>query len=1034
MSRLTNQPRPTFTADQFTFLRGGSGADKLATSAVAPLVAAARGYATVKPDEVRQAASAYRIGSMTSAAGQKLKLNVGQGDAMLMPWHRLDETLAAGVSGRIAKHTSLQLRPSEPLPPVRAGGSSRKYDMFAGTQTELDLHPATPSDWNQSGSTIFFTEGLIKGDAALTAMLRASGISDADLAKTHGGGDPAGELRKLMAKVPKDQRMLIISFVGVGNWRNRHEWAALTLRDKSAWVAFDADAGANLMVWRQAQQLMEYLEGRKMTGVHLVNLGLVSDEAARRKVGVDDYLGELGRWEDLPGALTDLPTRPRGKDEGNVGDWRVTPDGMGTQEAKATAQDDGSPGAPRWEDQVPIGGRVSRVEHLRQPTATEMQTGLISPTVDDPNAHVELELKWQDSLDGTHHTGRVTGPAPILGYAPKDWDRKGAHMPTGLLRHPEWPPEKGLQWLKAIKAHRRTDTVESVRWKSMGYVPTSASDGKSLPVYIAGNTVVTEEGVVTDSSIIGVDDEVLSGASNFGVMGPPEGVDWREQALLDLRAVLDAYIDSGAWTDIRMAATVLGIALRPAVPLRPSTVAYFVGARRSGKSFTASQCMSFWQPRPGTWGDGRLPGSAKDTIASMEHSVAHSNIWVSDDLAPSTDRNQASREEAAMGDLIRSIHNGQGKRRMNADMTSREVNNPRALLIVTAENEPSVSSVGDRMVVLNFGDGVLAPDRRVTDHLVRMREVTGEPARLAGALIRWHLWKATQLEGGWSELVEEVETELQGCTHLAAQELAGEGKDGDASRHAGMAADVMLSLAQLGRMAEDLGADEGTVGRLELLGLPAEVIQQVARAHDTQKGTSPGRRAVQAATLLLQSRQAHVISLVDPTQPPVKDRPDADLANSHLGWSKSGNEWRPQGPTIGWVVKGRDRATEVVLLDPESAFTQAQARYSHLLPAGQKQTTAWASAWDENLTVPQLNPEGRKLGWARVSNGRTTQSVVRVHAGSQRVDGVPFLLDTILSGVRDESDATGDGDEADDAPEPTKKKGKGRGSHLRPVA
>src|SRR5699024_5447766 len=131
-----------------------------------------------------------------------------------------------------------------------------------------------------------------------------------------------------------------------------------------------------------------------------------------------------------------------------------------------------------------------------------------------------------------------------------------------------------------------------------------------------------------DSSRIGVTDEVLSGASRFGVVSPDPGLDWREQARADLETVMEAFIYSGAWTDERMAATVLAIALRPALPMRSSTVPYFVGPRRSGKSSAASHGRSFWQHSPGTWGGDRLPGSAKDTIASTEHSVAHSCIWV----------------------------------------------------------------------------------------------------------------------------------------------------------------------------------------------------------------------------------------------------------------------------------------------------------------------------------------------------------------------------------------------------------------------
>src|SRR5699024_11425526 len=79
-------PLPTFDASEFITLDGGHGAGKLAASAVAPLVAAARGYATVTPENLPEAVRGYRLGSMNSAAARQLKNDVGDGDAMMMPW------------------------------------------------------------------------------------------------------------------------------------------------------------------------------------------------------------------------------------------------------------------------------------------------------------------------------------------------------------------------------------------------------------------------------------------------------------------------------------------------------------------------------------------------------------------------------------------------------------------------------------------------------------------------------------------------------------------------------------------------------------------------------------------------------------------------------------------------------------------------------------------------------------------------------------------------------------------------------------
>lgn len=992
--------RAPFSPEQFTTLDGGHGATKLSTSAVAPLVAAARGYQSVfaEPEDdhldVRAAMTSYRLGSLNSSHARKLRANVGDSDAMMMPWYRMDEVSASASRNDVGRYTSLQMRPEHPV--MSETGKPRKYDMFAGTATELDVHPATPYAFFKAPSTVFFTEGLMKGDSALTGMLRAAGVSDVDLATVPDGKNredtrrlSAIKLRELMDGVPEEQRFLIVSFVGVGNWKNRPEWAVAPLKGPDVWIAYDADASVNLNVWKQAQQLTEFLEMRKVKSVHLLDLGKISDQAAEQKAGIDDFLADLGRWEDLPGALTNLPPRPAGKDEAPVGTLRVHPDGVGVQRAESDGE-----GGIRWSEVSPIGGRVVSEETVRQPRPSEMETGQVNQ-VDERNedVYVNVETRWKNK-HGDIEVANVTGPAIILGYPPKDWDRKGAHIPSNLLRHPEWPPEKGAEWLRAVKSNDPESTEQVVRWRAMGWVPTSAGE----PAYICGNTVVTSAGVTDLPGIVGVTEEVLSGASSFGVAKTDEDVDWKEQAADDLRAVFDTYIKSKVWTDPRISSTILGIALRPALPVRPRVVAYFVGARRSGKSYSAGQMMQFWQPTPGTWGGDHLPGSAKDTIASMEHSVAHSNIWISDDLAPSVDRNQAAREEDNMGSLIRAIHNNASKRRMNADGTSRTLHNPRAVLVVTAENEQSVSSVSDRVITVHFGDGVLGT-QQATDDLVEMGMYGSEPARLAQAFIRWHLEKATEF-GGWANLHEYVLEERVNCGLLATEIIKAASEDskkkaGDPTRHASLASDAMITLVMLGEFARDIGADKDIIEALELPNMPTHIAEQVANAYDDQSGTSPGYRILQAVSNLLSSGKGHIGNLSDPNSPPVPDGDHAEFLNLRMGWTREANGWRRQGPQLGWSVLAPDRVTEVVILDQDVAFNEAQRAFPNLIPHGQKSNTAWQNAWEENLCLPE-GPNG----WTRQRRGNNRpRPSVRVTVGGAGVVGVPVLRDFLTSGL-----------------------------------
>lgn len=983
MTDAQNTPAPAFAPELYTKLDGGTGATKLSDSQVAPLVAAARGYATITPDTVRDFAGKNGI-SLSSSPGRQLKTNVETGDAMLMPWFVADDVGRVGSTG---KFTSLQLRPASPV--VDKDGRTRKYDNLAGQASVLDLHPSTPYGWVRDGKRIFLTEGLIKGDAALTAMLRSAGVSDDDLADDT-VQDPRAKLRAIMEQVPADKQMLIVSILGVGNWHNRPEWQSLPIKGSQVWVAFDADAAVNLQVWKQAAQLVDYLEGhgsKPRCQVQFLDLTKIAgDTAAAAKLGIDDYLQLGGTWDDLPNGLGDLAARPAGKDDATKGTWRVHPSGLLTQEAVVDKDEHGNETGTRWEDRVPIGGRVTRLETRRRPTDVERATGKVHRHHEDDPVLAEVELTWKDPVTGLPDSALVRGPSVVLGYQPKDWDRKGAMIPPKVSAHPEWPPANGEKWLKAIKQHRLDEVQHTTRWEAMGWVPVE----HGMPVFIAGDCAVTETGLVSQHPAIGVTDRMLHQAQSFGVIAPAQEDNWQDQAREDLQDVVSAYIDGGAWTSPSVAATVLAMALRPAVPLRPRTAAYFTGQRRGGKTWTAKQIMAFWQARPGEVAN--MLGNASDTIANVEFSVAHTPIWVSDDLAPSADRNQANREEASTGQLIRSVWNGSGKGRQNADGTARRRHDPQAVLIVTAENEPSVSSVGDRIVTLRFGEGSLGPSD-ATEDLVQLMEHSEMLPRLTYAFLRWNLQRAAEHTNGWNGWVKDVTDIRDQAERDTVVEL---GNAGDARRHAEIASELSITHLLLMKMAEDLGLPTEFAARFNYKELTGGVINQVAAGYVEQKDTTPGQRAIQAIAQLLSSGLAHVVNIEDPNSPPVSGVKEAALINRQLGWVHSGGQDRPSGPGIGWYTI--DRAGErALMLNHVAAFNEAQKRYPELIPFGQKARAAWDSAWQENLTVPEFTADGEPRGWKRRTNGHSTLPTVRTKVGGTSVEGVPVPLTTLLN-------------------------------------
>ena len=374
-----------------------------------------------------------------------------------------------------------------------------------------------------------------------------------------------------------------------------------------------------------------------------------------------------------------------------------------------------------------MAGRVQGILTRRSVSDREAATGLPDTFAEAAagTTTVRLEVSWFDPDTGRPGAGAWSPAPPACSPTTPGTGtgtRTAAHIPAPLLAHPDWPPDRS--WLTAVKNHRRAETETRTVWDHMGWVPV---DGGS-PVYVVGGQVVGADGFTT-SVLPGVDDAVLAGADRFGVIEPEDD----EQLRAVVLEVLDAYLN-GTWSDKRVAALVLAAALRPVAAHHCHAVVSLVGPKGHGKSFTAATIMSFWQARPGAWGPNRLPGSAQDTVASTELAVSRANIWVVDDLAPSPNRRTADAEQDRMGTLIRNVHNRAAKRRSTPGMQARQVHDPRALLIVTAENDSMVSSVADRVIRVPITRGSLDQDKAVD----RMRDLmaSGRASMVTFAAIR----------------------------------------------------------------------------------------------------------------------------------------------------------------------------------------------------------------------------------------------------------------------------------------------------------
>ncbi|MHA6667487.1 hypothetical protein ACX3O0_01320 [Homoserinimonas sp. A447] len=960
---------PPFVSADYSEFITGSGAEKLADSGVAPLVAAARGYKRLDSSNF---APEMRLMGVQGATKQGMRLRRslnGRGNGMQMPWYSLADIQEADKTGESAIPFTFQVRPDRPENNVH--GKPVKYEFIAGSGTPLDAHPTVPASWIDTTPVVMITEGLLKGDSALTAYLHKHGATWAELSD---GSEGASErLLQLLRNIPEAERILIVSIAGINNTaQNPADWRHIKLRGREAWIAFDADLDSNIHVWRAAAKLWENLEARENVDRVRLLSPKVTVSSGIEKAGIDDFLAKVGTWDDLLLHMTTgLPEAPVVHAEDIPGSWRISKDGLSTEECvPIKGGPNGEVTAYHWKKVLNFGGRIAVSEQRRQPTDDELRTGEYNDNVrahEIEDTQTEVEIAWLNA-DGQVVTATVTGPERvILNEFPREWARKSeVSIPSAVFHLPEWPPTNrdAEKWLKAMKSHRDDEIVKRTRWMQMGWVPVPGGH----PVFLIGDQVVGD--AAEGAAIGGVDNRELNVASKYGVgekipIGDYDDPKYRERVRVDLEAVLDAYVRNKPFTEASTTALILGGALRPVVPLRPKATIFLWGPKGSGKSFGAQRMMAFWARNKNCWID-QLPGSAKDTITYMEHCVARTPIWVTDDMAPSEVKAQAEAENAKLADLTRNIFNNAAKGRMNANMTSRASNMPIAQFVITAEHTLTTPSVKERLIPAFLGPGKLNESRDPTDELERIAFEDGTPARLTAHLIKYVIYTSSRMDGGWAAYIEEMQDRVRSIQNKVQVMMRERGTPpGSLKRVSSLAADIILSISLLHKLAITVGADAKTISMLTDKGLVKDLVNGVHNAHMDNQQYTPGRSTLRAVAALLNSGRAHVINAAVPSIPPVTDDlTDNTLVNMSLGWvNNTGSEGglKAGGICIGRVVNS-PKFGQLILFFPDVAFNAAQDAHSEMIQHGQQQTGAWNSVWDEGLTpegLTRTTPKGK---------------------------------------------------------------------------
>lgn len=1029
----------------------GHAAAKLSDSAVAPLVAAARGYRRISDKEgVQQWCSYYRVPNNSSKRKALMQACVGtldngsERDGLEMPWHSLKEATLGEAHGEAAGwRTEIQLRPCEPIVVDPKKPKPQKYTWGSGTPMLLDIHPATPFDWTYAAPVILFAEGLLKGDAALSAYLAAHGAARELLAYT--GDDAAEKMREFMQTIPVDSQVLILRAASATTFtKDGLALNSLEMGNRVAWLGFDADVETNRNVWRAASKVRSEISKQGAREVKL--LSPVADGGG--KDGVDDFLSHRGDWwtlADAPHLRDTFPALPTDDTDDLPADtWRITEDGASTERLIIDTDDSGVPSGKRWvPNDLKIGGRQTYRQERREPTRRELLRGETNFGQADPDEiEVGVEVAWRDGDEV--ESAEVVGPIEILGSLPAEWskvrvgDRK-TRIPADLWEHHSWPPRNkdGEKWLSAVQ-RTSGERAHLTEWMRMGWVPVEGH----LPAFTVGETVIAASEEAAQEVRCGVDGNLLPGFEKFGIGGreghrnlhwEDDAEAWAEQAHQDFSDLLQLYVTNGAWTDPAVSALVICAMFRPIVPvfepvMNPRSTLYIYGPPGGGKSMTAKHILAAWAANGSDW-QANLPGSADSTQAAMENATARSPIWAIDDLAPSVSAKKAENAEQAVSDIVRNTFNAQPKQRMNRDMTTKQSLDPRAQLIVTAENELSVDSAVQRLVPIFVRKGSLNPDTSVTEKIFRRNGEDGLASRCSAHLVLSVLWMARR--EGWEALTQRYTeayfAEQEAVRNLLVSKGANPSK---ITRMSELIADLTIVLTLLKDADKAFGLGDqwlkhlredplAVAGREPRWGdeefFRNHIAEMMITVHEKQADRTPGQAMLSAIRLLLSMKTCHIASAEDPSAPPyvteqdsVDDDPsrtDAQV-NSELGWNYlDDGKIAKSGQEIGKMVRPQRKRSfdePIVLIDPKAAYNAAKNRFQEIIMSGSKEGSLFASMWDEGICP-------RSLESKRGDDAAENSVRLRV-GGSARPRGVPIPLSVLLG---DEPGSADSGDQDD---------------------
>jgi hypothetical protein len=364
----------------------------------------------------------------------------------------------------------------------------------------------------------------------------------------------------------------------------------------------------------------------------------------------------------------------------------------------------------------------------------------------------------------------------------------------------------------------------------------------------------------------------------------------------DLRAAYDSVIGIADRFPHRIAYPTIAAGAR-AILGPCSTSLFLLGPPATYKSGFAAMIQQMFMPSarydnlPAGAGEQAATGGGLEQII---HEVGDA-VCVVDDLAP--DRG-AARSAARAAELIRSIGNRQSKARLERDTSKglRADKPPRAFVVLTGEDQPTVQSAERRTIYVPFRTGdvtIAALQDMGTPELVQARP--GLAAALAHRV------------AGMMPTAAYLETE-----RAKWAKALGEGHDLTDGLVVGRC-NTVAELAVGLRFLLELVVDAGVVTREEARRRWCEAWEAFRLTLEVQFSITEGRSLAERFADLIRSAlttgRAHLVS------PDGREPVNAKL----YGWTTGGYEPRPNGATIGWTDG------ETIWLEPGAAFAVGEA-------------------------------------------------------------------------------------------------------------